>query len=66
MGFVGEVLDNVKNIHIYYIIGIFIFLVLFVVILIRTIRIPKTELVKMKTAILDNQETENMDEHNLN
>ena len=56
MGFVGELMDGVNGIHIYYIIGLFIFLALFVVVLIRTIRMPKTELVDIKTGILDNTE----------
>lgn len=54
MGFVGELMDGVKGIHIYYIIGLFIFLTLFVVVLVRTIRMSKTELVDIKTGILDN------------
>jgi hypothetical protein len=56
MGFVGEVLDNVAGIHIYYIIGLLIFIALFLVMLVRTIKMPKTELIDIKTSILDNNE----------
>lgn len=56
MGFVGKVMDGVEGIHLYYIIGLFIFLILFVVILVRTIRIPKKDLMEYKTAILDDSE----------
>jgi hypothetical protein len=59
MGFVGDVMENVKGIQWYYIVGILIFFSLFIVILVRTIRMPKTELVEIKTAILDNDEITN-------
>lgn len=42
MGFVGEVMDNVKGIQLYYIAGLLMFMALFILILIRTVRIPKT------------------------
>lgn len=53
MGFVGEVLDNVKGVQYFYIAGILIFLILFVVILVRTVRMPKKEIDDIKTSILD-------------
>lgn len=56
MGFVGKVMDGVEGIQYYYIAGIIIFIVLFIVILIRTIRIPKKNLEEFKTAILDDSD----------
>lgn len=59
MGFAGKVMDGVDGIQLFYIIGLFIFMILFFVILIRTIRIPKRDLMNFKTAILEDNETEN-------
>lgn len=64
MGFVGKVMDGVNGIHIYYIIGIFIFITLFLVILIRTIRIPKKNLQDYKNAILDDNDEVELNEYN--
>ncbi len=55
MGFVGEVLRN-AGIQWYYIIGLFIFLTLFIVIVYRTIKIPKSVLKQNKESILENDE----------
>lgn len=63
MGFVGEVMDNVQGIHLYYIVGLLIFITLFIVILTRTILMSKAELVEFKTSILD--EEENAGNHNI-
>jgi len=52
MGFVSEVLKNVEGIQWYYIVGIFI------IILYKTIKTPKADLIKYKTAILDEQDTQ--------
>jgi high-affinity Fe2+/Pb2+ permease len=63
MGFVGEVLNGVKGIQYFYIVGLLIFMVLFFVMIYRTVKIPKKDLVNFKTSILDNQEfdsTENI------
>lgn len=54
MGFAGELMVG-KGIAIYYIIGFFIFVTLFVFMLIRTIKIPKTTLIEYKTSILDDE-----------
>lgn len=64
MGFVGEVMDNVKGVHLYYIAGLFIFLALFIVILTRTIRMPKADAIEIKTAIFDSNETVSIDNGN--
>ncbi|WP_075590286.1 hypothetical protein [Labilibacter marinus] len=60
MGFVSEVLKDVDGIQWYYIIGISIFIALFIVIVYKTIRTPKSNFVQYKNAILeDDMATEN-------
>ncbi|GAF01703.1 hypothetical protein [Saccharicrinis fermentans] len=56
MGFVSEVLKDVDGIQWYYIIGISIFIILFVIIVYRTVRTPKSKLVQYKNAILEDEE----------
>jgi len=63
MKFVSEVLGVVDGIQNFYIAGILIFLGLFFLMLYRTIKIPKEDLVKFKTSILDKNEGEF--EHNI-
>lgn len=58
MKFVGEVMDGVSGIEWYSIIGILIFVTLFIVILIRTIRMPKQEIEEIKNSILRDHECE--------
>ena len=58
MSFVGEVLKNVNGIQWYYITGIIIFITLFIIIVYRTYKIPKTELLNMKQSILDEDNSE--------
>jgi high-affinity Fe2+/Pb2+ permease len=58
MGFVGEVLNNVSGIQYFYMFGLILFMLLFFVMLYRTIKIPKQDLVKFKTSILDSDESE--------
>lgn len=58
MKIVSNVLENIQGIQIFYIIGLLIFVLLFVVILIRTIRMPKKETEEIKNSILDDDETE--------
>ena len=53
MGFVSEVLKDVNGLLWYYIIGIFIFIALFILIVYKTIKTPKAELLKYKNAILE-------------
>ncbi|SMO59974.1 hypothetical protein SAMN06265379_103240 [Saccharicrinis carchari] len=60
MGYVSEVLKGVNGIQWYYIIGIAIFIILFVIIVYKTIRTPKSELNKYKNSILD-EDTEDAD-----
>ena len=49
MNFAGDVLQNVDGIKYFYIAGILIFMALFVVILYRTIRIPRKDLEDFKS-----------------
>ena len=56
MNFAGDVLQNVDGIQYFYITGIFIFLVLFVIIVYRTVKIPRKDLEDFKTSIFDNDE----------
>lgn len=58
MGFVGKALENVQGIQWFYTLGILIFIALFIVIVIRTIRMPKKDLEYIKTSILDQEEME--------
>ncbi len=59
MGFVGDVLQNVDGIQYFYIIGILIFISLFVIIVYRTIKIPKNDLNDFKTSIFEKEELNN-------
>jgi len=58
MSFVGGVLNGVDGIQYFYIVGLLIFMTLFIVILYRTIKIPRKDLMKFKTSILENDELE--------
>lgn len=53
MGYVSEVLKGVNGIQWYYIIGIAIFIILFIIIVYKTLRTPKSEINKYKHSILD-------------
>lgn len=55
MGFVSKVLENENGIQWYYILGLFIFLTIFIVMLYRTIKIPKKDLQQYKESILDDE-----------
>jgi hypothetical protein len=57
MNFVSEVLNNENGIQWYYIIGLLIFLTLFIIMIYRVIKIPKSELVHYKESILKNDNT---------
>ena len=57
MGFVGNMLGNIENIQFYYIIGLFIFIGLFITILVRTLRMKKSDVISIKTSIIDEGET---------
>jgi hypothetical protein len=59
MKIVSNLLENIEGIQIYYIAGLLIFVTLFIVISIRTLRMPKTEAEKIKNSILNDNETGN-------
>lgn len=52
MKLVSSVLEGMENIHIIYVIGLLLFIVLFLIILIRTIRRPAAEMNEIKESIL--------------
>lgn len=60
MKIVSNLLENIEGIQIYYIVGLLIFVTLFIVILIRTYKMPKQEAEKIKNSILIDNETENI------
>ena len=60
MKIVSNLLTSIEGIQIFYIIGLLIFVVLFVVILIRTMRIPNSEMEEIKNSILTDGESEDI------
>lgn len=60
MKIVSNLLENIEGIQIYYIIGLLIFLTLFIIIFIRTMRIPDKEMEKIKNSILNDSEPEDI------
>lgn len=58
MKIVSNLLENIEGIGIYYVIGLLIFFILFIVIFIRTIRRPNKEMEDIKNSILIENETE--------
>lgn len=61
MKLVSSLLESMTGIHIFYVVGLLIFLTLFVIIVIRTMRRPATEMNEIKESILiDNDSEESM------
>ncbi len=60
MKIVSNVLENIAGIQIFYVIGLLIFFVLFVVILIRTMRRPAKEMNEIKESILTDNDSEEL------
>jgi hypothetical protein len=58
MNFVGDVLKNTDGIQNFYIVGLLIFMTLFIIIIYRTVKIPRQDLVDYKTSIFENDEIE--------
>ena len=56
MEFAGYVLHKVDGLNIYYTVGLLIFLGLFIVIVYRTIKMPKSTLINIKQSIFENDE----------
>ena len=60
MKIVSNLLENIEGIQIYYIVGLLIFVTLFIIITIRTLRMPKQEAEKIKNSILNDNESEDL------
>jgi hypothetical protein len=56
MGFVSETLSGVDGIQWYYIVGIILFVVLFIGVVIHTYAIPKNDLIRFKSSIFEQEE----------
>lgn len=59
MKIVSDVLTSIEGIQIFYIIGLLIFVVFFIVILIRTLRMKNSDMEEIKNSILSDDESEN-------
>ena len=60
MKIVSNILENIEGIQMWYIIGLLIFVVLFIVIFIRTIRRSNSEMDRLKNAILLDDESKDI------
>jgi len=60
MKIVSNLLENIEGIQIYYIIGLLIFFILFVVIFIRTMKRPNKEMEEIKKSILSDNDLEDI------
>ncbi|WP_167609801.1 cbb3-type cytochrome c oxidase subunit 3 [Maribellus sediminis] len=58
MKIVSEVLTSIEGIRIFYIIGLLIFVALFIVIFIRTMRMKNSDMEEIKNSILMDGESE--------
>uniref|UniRef100_UPI003216A3E9 cbb3-type cytochrome c oxidase subunit 3 n=1 Tax=uncultured Draconibacterium sp. TaxID=1573823 RepID=UPI003216A3E9 len=58
MKIVSNLLTSIEGIQIFYIIGLLIFVVLFVVIFIRTMRLRNSDMEAIKNSILSDEESE--------
>ena len=58
MKIISNLLENIEGIQNYYITGLLIFVFLFVVIVIRTWKMPRQEAERIKHSILNDNETE--------
>jgi hypothetical protein len=58
MKLVSSFLESIGGIQIYYVIGLLIFFILFVVILVRTLRRPDQEMNEIKESILNDNDSE--------
>ena len=60
MKIVSNLLTSIEGIQIFYIIGLLIFVALFIVIFIRTMRTPNSEMEAIKNSILVDGESEDI------
>ena len=58
MKLVSNVLEGMEGIHIFYVIGLLLFMVLFILIFIRTMRRPAAEMNEIKESILSDNDTD--------
>jgi len=58
MKIVSNILQDIEGIQIYYIIGLLLFFGLFIVILVRTMRMPNREMEDIKNSILTDNDSE--------
>lgn len=58
MKIVSHLLQEIEGIQIYYIIGLLLFFGLFIVILVRTMRMPDKEVDEIKKSILEDNDSE--------
>jgi preprotein translocase subunit YajC len=58
MKLVSNLLENIEGIQVFYIIGLLIFLALFIIIFIRTMRRPAREMKEIKESILMDNDSE--------
>ena len=60
MKIVSNLLTSIEGIQIFYIVGLLIFVALFIVIFIRTMRMPNSDMEKIKKSILTDNESEDI------
>ncbi len=60
MKIVSNLLTSIEGIQIFYIIGLLIFVVLFIVIFIRTMRMPDKKMEEIKNSVLTDSESEDI------
>ena len=58
MKLVSNLLESMTSIHIFYVVGLLIFVVLFIVIVIRTFRRPAAEMNEIKHSIITDNDSE--------
>ncbi len=58
MKIVSNLLEDVEGIQIFYIIGLLLFVLLFIVIFVRTMRMSNKDMDKIKNSILKEKDTE--------
>lgn len=58
MKIISNLLENMEGIRIYYVIGLLIFISLFIIISVRTWKMPKQEAERIKNSILSDNDSE--------
>ncbi len=62
MKIISNLLEDIDGIRIYYIIGLLIFVTLFIVISVKTWRMPKQDAENIKNSILNDNDTDKIDD----